>query len=151
MNRDDGSTGCDCDALKARIAQLEAQVAVQAQQLQSQVEIQVEARTRDLQAVNQLLKRQSKTMTQHFAVSRWLRLPFVLCIIPYLVLETWHVLRRDGFVQSMGRRCSVILHEVVSVRKFLPLRLNNTHTLYLPCFYPWAQCMSHEIRYVPVP
>lgn len=69
---------CDCKALQARIQEPEAQVAAQAQQLETtveaQVEAQVEARTRDLananqglQAINTLLQRQSKTMLQHFA------------------------------------------------------------------------------------
>ena len=81
------SSCCDCAALQARIQQLEAQVATQAQQLQAQVEVQVAARTRvlahanqDLQAVNTLMQRQSETMLQHFAcMSHEIR--YVPCIV----------------------------------------------------------------------
>ena len=59
----DPSKQCDCVALQKRIVELESQL----EATQSQVEIQVQARTRDLQAVNHLLQRQSKTMLQHFA------------------------------------------------------------------------------------
>ena len=61
------SVPCDCQALQARIHELEAQIA-------AQVEEQVSARTRDLthanqglQAVNTRLERQSQAMLQQFA------------------------------------------------------------------------------------
>ena len=91
---------CDCEALRARIAELENQVNSQAQQVSSQVEIEVEARTRDLQAVNQLLKLQSKTMTQHFAC---MYVP-LCCVVGIVVL--WN---GDGSLYHCGKGSSSVL------------------------------------------